>query len=708
MILLKKKFGDTIYQKIFSLIVLSGLFFFALFFSIFYYTVQQEEEVYEKTTKQFDNEVSSLIKLNTHTNVSNIVDMVYWDEFQNYLITKDSDWFEQNIILSLETYTADYLGIYDINGNFVRKHSNDKIKAVDFIPKGVFKLLDKKKLLKFYIELPDGFAEVYAATVHPSSDINIRITKPSGYFFIVRLYDKSYFQPLERLTNSTIGFQTATASPNEDTVVTTRDLNGWNGATLRKLTFERPFNVSFQTTKNILYILIFTYLINVLTYLIYSRRWVYKPLKLITNILERVNERDMRMLKNVPGEFKYISLMFKENNEQRKMLEIAKTKAEENDRLKSSFLTNISHEIRTPINAIAGFSDLLLCDQLSKVEQREYAEIIKKSGANLVSIIDDLIEMSKIDTNQVQPNYTVVDINSCLNELYTTIKILIPEEKDIKFNITPPDNPITMGVITDAVKLRQVLTNLITNSIKYTESGFVTFGYNQNGSGEIEFKVQDSGIGIDKEQQPRIFDRFHRVDNEFTIKAGGLGLGLAISKAYVQMLGGQISLAPGAISGTTFIFTIPANLAAESKPVLPKVRAEEPVLEEKAITILIAEDNNINFLLMQKILSNMNLKTILRATDGIEAVEQCRANPKIDLVLMDIKMPGLDGYEAFDRIKVFRPDLPVIAQTAYSSSEDEAKIMVAGFHGYISKPINKEKLIVLMKETIKSKYSDLC
>ena len=705
MILLKKKLGDTIYHKVFSLIVLSGVFFMALFIVVYYYSVEQEKDVYEKTSEQFRNEVTSLIELNDHTNVSNIVDMVYWDEFQNYLITKNSDWFSQNIIMSLETYDADYLGIYDIDGKFISKYSNNKIHAIDFIPKPLFKKLNDKQLIKFYMEVPEGVAEIYGHTIHPSSDVNARVTKPSGYFFIVRLYDREYFTRLQRINNSSISLTPFGHVAPDSHIQTTKDLPGWDGKSIGKLYFSRPFDVSFDTTQYILYILMFSYLINIVVLLVYSRKWVYKPLKLITNILENVNENDMRMLKRLPGEFKYISYMFSERHQHNRLLEKAKSRAEESDKLKSSFLTNISHEIRTPINAIVGFSDLLLQAGCSDAERREYARIVKQSGVNLVMIIDDLIEMSKIDTNQVVPNFASVDIDSCMEDLYTTIQITIPGDKDIELRRIPPTGPGLPRILTDGVKLRQILTNLITNSIKYTEKGFVAFGYQQTGDGNLEFTVQDSGIGIDKNQHRRIFDRFHRVESDFTIKAGGLGLGLTISKAYVQMLGGEISLESNVTGGTTFRFTIPARFTSPED--VKFVMGNNENVDEATLTILVAEDNNINFLLIQKMLSKSS-HTILRAHDGLEAVQVCNDNPAIDLVLMDIKMPELDGYEAYKRIKIFRPDLPVIAQTAYASAEDEMKIMDAGFRGYISKPINKEKLIEMVGEITKFKRTQLC
>jgi CheY-like chemotaxis protein len=262
-----------------------------------------------------------------------------------------------------------------------------------------------------------------------------------------------------------------------------------------------------------------------------------------------------------------------------------------------------------------------------------------------------------------------------------------------------PEKPITNRILTDEIKLKQVIINLITNAIKFTEHGFVTFGYKVNNKNSIiTFTINDTGLGIDEAHQEIIFDRFRRIDGDYAIKVGGLGLGLSISKAYVEMLGGTISLQSKVGIGSRFVFTIPLIFDKENPSIaIPtKQFSDEGIGNE---TILIAEDDNINFLLLEKIMQLKNYK-IIRAKNGLEAVEFCKNNDKIDLVLMDIKMPILNGYEALARIKVFRPELRIIAQTAYSSSEDHEKMKQAGFINYITKPINKEKLFEIITESL--------
>ncbi|AWA30038.1 hypothetical protein HYN48_08070 [Flavobacterium magnum] len=676
---------------------LSAIFFLALLSAIYYYTIQQEKEVYKVSLRQFGNEVNSLTELDAQTNISNIVDMVYWDEFIHYLQLKDQYWFDQNIESSVATYKADYLGIYDVKRNFLNKASTKAISSLDFMPKAAFDAIDRRRLVEFYIRIPEGVVQVFGSGVHPTADIYDKKTPPSGYFFIVKLMNGAYFDSLETLNNSQIGFIDK-PQESENSLYVLRDLKDYNHNTIATLSFIRPFDVSFHTTKSILILLIITYLCSIAVYLYCSRQWVYKPLNLITSILEKGNETDMETLKHIPGEFRHIGNLFEESKKQREQLEIAKSKAEESDRLKSSFLTNISHEIRTPMNAVIGFSAMLQNGNLSEQERTEYLRILQSSGINLVSIIDDLIEMSRIDTNQVVPNYKAVDIDACLSDLYESIKITVPREKDIHFYIAWPDERISGKIITDEVKLRQVLTNLITNAIKYTPQGFVSISYEiDSNAAEVVFSVHDSGIGIDVEEHGKIFDRFFRIDNDFSIKAGGLGLGLSISKAYVNMLGGEISITSREKAGSDFRFTIPLNYA-QAENIASPIKNNAAEYEKESLTILVAEDNNINFLLLQKMLYRHN-HVILRACNGREAVDTCQSNTAIDLVLMDIKMPVMDGYEAFELIRKIRPELPVIAQTAYVGN-DGSLINQKGFSACISKPIDKDKLLALLNNVV--------
>jgi len=355
------------------------------------------------------------------------------------------------------------------------------------------------------------------------------------------------------------------------------------------------------------------------------------------------------------------------------------------------------------MNAINGFTDLLISTKINENEKLEYLKIIEKSGKNLVSIIDDLIEMSKIDSNQITPNLTPLNLENCIYELYETIKITIPKTKAIELHIIKNDFPAEYNIISDEIKLKQIIVNLVTNGIKYTEKGSVSFGYEvDKQNGKIKFMIIDTGLGIDEENQKHIFDRFKRVESDLSIKEGGLGLGLAISKAYVEMLNGDITLKSNIGIGSVFSFTIPLNYDTTQKIVVQSINDKLKPKEEETYTILIAEDDNINFLLFQKMMGSKKYQ-IIRAENGKEAVDICLENPNLDLVLMDIKMPLMNGFEALELIKPIRPNLAIIAQTAYSSSDDRDKIFAAGFSDYIIKPLNRERLFELINVYLNEK-----
>jgi signal transduction histidine kinase/CheY-like chemotaxis protein len=697
----KNSYVSTRTKTIF-LVILSSTLFILLFLSVLYYTIKQENEFYNVAQKQYANEINSLLVLNDESKISNVVDVTFWDDFVNFTKTKDKVWFDENISVSLNNYKSDYLGVYGLDGKLIAKESNSKIKLADFVPKESMRQLYQSKFIKFFIRTTDGVVQVVGATIHPSNDPMKKKYEPSGYFFMASVLDQDYFKKLEKISSSKIYIGKENAgSENKEFIYVDKHLINYQNKEVAHLVFERPFNVNFKSTKIILLIINIAFIINLLFNLYFSRKWIFAPLKLITRILETKNKVAILKLKEASGEFAYIGNLFDENLFQSRQLEKAKSKAEESDRLKTAFLTNLSHEIRTPMNAIVGFSDLLENEKLEELEKLEYLNIIKQSGKNLVSIIDDLVEMSKIDSNQIAPNYTSINIKECLKELYQAIKITIPKEKNIDFRLINEENLVNQAILTDEIKVKQIIINLITNAIKFTHQGFISFGFKMDLENKtITFSVQDTGIGIEAEQQAVVFDRFRRIDGDYSIKVGGLGLGLAISKAYVEMLGGTISIQSKVNVGSTFAFTIPLILDESQKGTNKENLVDTNAQHTANASILVAEDDNINFLLIEKILQ-LKKHNIIRAKNGLEAVEICATNNNIDLVLMDIKMPELSGYEAIERIKKVKPALPIIAQTAYSSVEEKEKIKAAGFTSYITKPINKEALFDAIAAVLK-------
>ncbi len=372
----------------------------------------------------------------------------------------------------------------------------------------------------------------------------------------------------------------------------------------------------------------------------------------------------------------------------------AKIKAEESDKLKSAFLANMSHEIRTPINAIMGFSEFLLDSNLPKENLESFVHIINSSCQNLMSIISDVLDISKIEANQISIDYKPININTFMNDLFETYEKLI-EGKQIQVRLLySPNRPKDFFLLkSDENRIKQALCNLLNNAIKFTKEGKIEFGYKIKEK-FVEFYVKDTGIGVAPENQAIIFQRFRQVETSNNREFGGNGLGLSISKALVEKLGGNIYLTSELGKGSTFTFTIPySNEIVNAEIPSPAAKAKDYDWNNK--TILLVEDEKFNHTYIEEILKHTNAK-VLNAWDGQEAVEQVKRNSDISLVLMDIKMPVMDGYESMRLIKHMRPTIPIIAQTAFALNSDREQALEGGFDNYISKPIDKEYFMAVI------------
>ncbi|HOZ14962.1 MAG TPA: ATP-binding protein [Tenuifilaceae bacterium] len=370
----------------------------------------------------------------------------------------------------------------------------------------------------------------------------------------------------------------------------------------------------------------------------------------------------------------------------------AEFKAKESDKLKTAFLQNISHEIRTPMNGIIGFAQLLNRDNLTEQQKQTYVNIIISSSNQLLNIVNDVLDISLIESGNITANLESVNLNSMLDELYQSFSPSVKQNVTFKVVKELPNNKCI--IITDKTKLRQVLNNLTNNAIKFTKNGHITVGYALKGD-EIEFYVQDSGIGIEPILQEKIFDRFTQAEVEITRQYGGTGLGLAICKGNAKLLNGRIWVCSEIAKGATFYLSIPYNAIEDKVTINPSDSSFESLNPNK--TILVAEDEEFNYLFIKELLKNIQVQT-LYARNGVQAVEICRQNSDIDLVLMDIKMPIMNGFEAAQEIFKFRPSIKIIAQTAFAMAEDKERALSLGFIDYISKPFNEQQLISLIEK----------
>ncbi len=392
-----------------------------------------------------------------------------------------------------------------------------------------------------------------------------------------------------------------------------------------------------------------------------------------------------------------------QRNKDEQNLKEAKEKAEESDRLKSAFLANMSHEIRTPMNAILGFSEMLKLEDISREERDEYISLINSKGHELMEIISDIIDISKIEAGDLAIEKKRVPVRNFLEEIYTGFKeemaLTFRKWVQLRLNMPKKSDPV---MDTDPIRLKQVFQNVVNNALKFTQEGYVEIGYEESKDNRVIFCVEDTGIGIAPNKQDIIFERFRQVDDSMNRKYGGTDLGLSISRNIIEALGGNIWVESMPGKGSRFFFSIPVIQEKKKKKAIKQDTgrhkdSEDFIVNLEGKTILIAEDDTANYLFLESVLKKTQCN-IIWAKDGQQAMDIFMANPNTDLIFMDIRMPVLNGLEATRAIRDINPAVPVIALTAYAFSDDREKSMQAGCNDYLSKPVKMEHIFELLEK----------
>lgn len=375
---------------------------------------------------------------------------------------------------------------------------------------------------------------------------------------------------------------------------------------------------------------------------------------------------------------------------------VAKEKAEESDKLKTAFLANMSHEIRTPMNGILGFTALLKEPDLTGDDKEKYIEIIQKSGDRMLNTVNDIIEVSKIETGLLKAVFGNTNVNSIIEELFQFFQLEVHKKNMVlEFHTDLSDDDSCIK--SDNSMLLSILTNLVKNAIKYSNTGRIKFGYHLKNKSLIFF-VEDEGIGISKEKQGSIFNRFSQENQDVNKAVEGSGLGLSISKAYIELLGGKIWVESEKGKGSCFYFEHPYTKMMKNNFSSDRSTLNSsPAIDFRGKSLLIAEDEEYVFEYLNLVLLKTEI-SIKWAKNGKEAVDFCKENQHFDTILMDINMPIMDGYQATKEIKHLFPNIPIIAQTAFAIKGDKEKMITAGCDDYISKPIDKDLLLALLKK----------
>ncbi len=694
----------------------------------------------EKRVEQNKNEVEKLIQLENSNIHSYVNENSYFTELCNTIVKKDTVWIKDNmdIVLGSKQYQADILWVIDNLGKDIyKKHIGEFKRNFEIKFPNNYSMVDsfsKKVTTSLVIKTGGNYVFIRAASIVPSFDFN-RETKPYGYLIVGKVIDSSYLKKLSILNSSfhysfvdkgkkvektinldeanTNFFKSINVSNEKDLIINVR--NYFPEVKLYR-NFVRMSLLVFLIVLAIIIGLIFWYFIG----------YFFNPLERVSSALQTNSVEPLERIKIKNTELgdiaKLIENYFNQNKvlqteiQQRKKSEadltialddiqkstIDKIKAEQSAAAKSEFLSTMSHEIRTPINGVIGIANLLKDEKLTS-HQKEYVDVLHFSANHLLSLVTDILDFSKIETGKVDFERSSFDLQHICNTVYQLHK-LNADEKKINF-IFIPDNNLKQSIYGDYVRLNQVLTNLIGNAIKFTKKGSVIFSYmvmaETSNNCTIQFKVKDTGIGIEKAEQKRVFEGFSQANRNISKNFGGTGLGLTICKKLVELQGGKIVVESELGLGSEFIFYISFEKHAFTAVNSDVKTSPTNTNLLNGMKVLIAEDNNINILVIKRFLEKWGISYKI-ALNGKEAVTLA-TNEFFDAVLMDLHMPEMDGEDAAKLIRNSDNNklnaIPIIALTANASSDTQNKLLNGGlFSNYISKPFNPDNLFKLLKK----------
>jgi signal transduction histidine kinase/ActR/RegA family two-component response regulator len=659
---------------------------------------KQEKLIISYTLDQLELRAHAIIK-DQEDNVYQIVnDYTYWDEFVEFVKNPTEEWGEINVTSMLTSFDFESVWVIGIDGQTIYSASanNKNSTSMIMLDEDLLRELYAKRSINYYVYSDSSLLMIQGATIHPSNDPN-KQTNPAGFLFTVKRWDAGLLHAMENISGCKLSiFKQLTSTIPEKSANTIRSFHAvenWKNEESGYVVFDSELTL-ITLLKNTTLQMQFLLVVSVIGFLIslafLLSRLVNRPLRIVSEVIENEDLTKIPLLEKTSTDFARIGQLIEQFLKQKVDLVHAMQMAKASDQIKTDFLNNISHEVRTPLNGILGASSLLSDPEISPEIREEMVSIMNESTQRLMRTITQYMDISLLSSDNM-PYYP---IETKINEFF--IPILDEYDaacklKNLHWIVQFPAEYNQIKVFIDKTLFEKILHHLLDNAIKFTHNGSIIFGFVIKQS-ILEFFIKDTGIGIDKKVQPMIFKNFSQEDASNLRRYEGSGLGLAICKKASQLLGGNIWFESEKGRGTNFYFSIPFDnlqiLAEQNKKVdeLLKIKSEKPC-------VLIAEDDDSNYIMLSTIIHKYFKINIIRAFTGLEAVEYCNQNPLPDLILMDIKMPIMDGYEATRIIKKRFPNLHIIAVTALGMSGDELHSLEAGCDDYISKPINTKNLL---------------
>jgi len=549
---------NTFYGRIRAFIIVVGITFILLFVILAFYKYKQEKHILDSSERKYIGDMNSLFEMKSSQMSKSLFDYTYWDEFVAAINKNDSSWYKENIEFSSDVYDVDYVCVYNKNFDVAYEQYNSSSIDSNIISSEAIHDLYKTRFANYFLNLNGKIVEVSAASVHPTTDPGHDKTEPEGYLLLVREFDQKFLSDLKKICGSEIYLTSLDTLDNVSrfTLKTKKELLGWDGKPVAWAVFQRNLDLNSGATQIAMYTMSAFVLLTLLIFILFAKKWISRPLELVTDILKTHNPESILLLKSAPVEFGRMGLLFEDHVKQKRDLQEAKERAESSDKIKSAFLANMSHEIRTPMNSILGFSELLE-EESDESVRAQYLKLIQSNGDNLMRLLNDLIDLSKIEAGDLSlkySNFSVQEMFAELKEMFSN-ELLKRKKFNVELNYVLPDGDINLN--SDPNRIMQILSNLLTNASKFTVNGTIVFECHAMND-EMIFSVADTGTGIPEEDQKNIFDRFTKYNYD-SLNSEGSGIGLSIVERIVTMLNGKVWFMSKVGEGSCFYFSIPAN-----------------------------------------------------------------------------------------------------------------------------------------------------